>query len=124
MKPKCINPELGKRLYLEIRKKGPHEEHISLVDDLKRHAEACPHCSTLFPLWMISGGGGLAATAEKVLAEIRQGTPDILHTRGGDLDVYFRRDAPNSRSGLLISVRADGSLNSVDQTTIDRFYQS
>jgi hypothetical protein len=120
-KAQCSDPRVGKRLYLEVREKAPHHEQLQLDQELQEHARTCPHCSELLPLWILSAGGGLAAAAENVLREAKQGSSQVLHARRGNLDVYFRRQAPDSKNGLMVSVREDGSLASVDETTIDEF---
>ncbi len=118
----CSEPLVGKRLYLEVREKAPHQQKPHLDRELQEHAEMCPHCSQLTPLWILSAGGGLAAAAENLLKEAKQGSSQVLHRRRGNLDLYFRRQPPDSDGGLMVSVRADGSLMAVAEKTIDEFW--
>jgi hypothetical protein len=123
-KQKCIGPDIGKRLYVQIRERAPNQEHVVLSRELEEHVKNCPHCSELAPLWIIKAGGGLAAAANNLLREVREGSPSVLHRRDGSIDIYFKHKAPGSNEGLMVKVREGGSIASADEVTIDKFNSS
>lgn len=122
-KQKCIDPELGRRVYLQVRERAPNQETLLLSSELEDHVRACQHCADLLPLWIISAQGGLAAAADKLVAEAQRGDPGVLYKRLGSSNAYFRSGSSNSSVGLMVVLREDGSLISVDETTIDKFHE-
>jgi hypothetical protein len=119
-KAKCTNPDIGRRVYIQIRAGAPNQEHVVLSSELEGHVKNCPHCSELVPLWIIKADGGLAAAAKNFLREAREGSPAIVHKHDGSTDIYFKHKVPGSDIGLMVKVR-EGSIASADEVIVDQF---
>jgi len=119
--PQCTNPEIGKKIFIQIMDTGLNEGKVALAKEYEDHIRECPYCSSLVPLWKIKAGGGLLADAKQVLAEANEGRADVLHKRAGNLDVYFKRSNRGSAEGLLVKTRGGGEIVSVDESSIESF---
>ncbi len=116
----CINPTIGKQIYIEIFDAGINRRLATLSREHEAHIRACPYCGPLVPAWKIKAGGRLA-DAERMLAAAKAGRAEVLHRREGDLDMYFKRNTPASSAGLMVKTKGGDEIISIDETSIENF---
>ena len=119
--PQCIDPEIGKKIFIQIMDTGLNQGKVVLAKEYEDHVRNCPYCSRLVPLWKIKAGGGLLADAKQVLADAKEGRSGVLHKHAGGIDIYFKPTTPGSAEGLLVKARANEEIVSVDETSIKSF---
>jgi hypothetical protein len=120
-KLRCIDPEVGRRVFLQIGERAPCQEIVLLSGELENHIKMCPHCSEYAPQWILKAGGGIVARAGKIVSEAREANSAVLHKRQGQLDVYFKPNAPGSADGLMVRAGSGEEIVSVHETTVDIF---
>jgi hypothetical protein len=120
--PRCIDPVIGKKIFTQIMDTGLNKGNVILSEEYDIHVSSCPYCSKLVPLWKIKAGGGLLADAKQVIAGASRGSPEILHKRKGEIDIYFRPIKPGSNQGLMVRMKSGEEILSVDETSVEVFH--
>jgi hypothetical protein len=120
----CTNPELRRRLFIEVMHTGLNEGAVSVSPELLNHAETCEKCSSEFKQWVQKADiGGLLHKAREIVRLAQQGDPSIQSRAGQNKYFYFRPNLREETAGVVVTVDLEGNILAADEESLDDFLQ-
>lgn len=120
----CTDPELRRRLFVEVMNTGLNEGTVAVDALLLNHAKTCGACSREFSQWIQKADvGGILYQARQIVSSAHRGDPAIRCRAGQNHTFYFRPRFSGEAVGILVTTDPVGNILVADKGTLDDFLQ-
>jgi hypothetical protein len=122
MKRKCIQPEIGQKIALEITFNAARGAGVCLSAQQCKHLMECGCCREDLPaLFKATLAGQRTMQASEIYRMVQRKDPTILHKEVHSGTALFRPYGDDPKRGLYVRVGKDNRLYDPEEMTLDAF---